>query len=93
MLEAFCENIDFEFHPLYFGRIVNITNLGYAKIATEDGLLVITKIEFDGCEILPNELLKAPNILYTPSDVLEKARIESKPSLQMAPISKLPTSK
>ncbi len=93
VLEAYCENIDFEFHPLYFGRIVNITTLGYAKIATEDGLLVITKIESDGCEILPSELLKAPNILYTPSDVLEKARIESKPSLQMAPITNSPTSK
>lgn len=93
ILEAFCEKIDFQFHPLYFGRIVNITKLGYAKIATEDGLLVITKIESDGCEILPNELLKAPNILYTPSDILERARIENKPSLQMAPINKLPTSK
>jgi methionyl-tRNA formyltransferase len=86
VLEAFCENIDFEFHPLYLGRIVNITHAGFAKIVTEDGLLVITKIEYDGREMLPKELLKAPNILYTPSDVLEKARLENISSLQMSPI-------
>jgi methionyl-tRNA formyltransferase len=85
ILESFIENIDIEFHPLYFGRIVNITQEGFAKIATQGGLLVVTKIMVDGCEIIPGEQLKAPNVLYTPFDVLERARIEDKNSLQMLP--------
>lgn len=85
ILESFIENIDIEFHPLYFGRIVNITKEGFAKVATQGGLLVITKIVLDGCEIIPGEQLKAPHVLYTPFDVLERARIEDKSSLQMLP--------
>ena len=57
----------------------------FAKIATQGGLLVVTKIMVDGCEIIPGEQLKAPNVLYTPFDVLERARIEDKNSLQMLP--------
>lgn len=85
ILESYTENINIEFHPIYFGRIVNITQEGFAKVATQDGLLVVTKIKFKGLEILPDKHLKAPNILHTPSDILEKARIETRNSLSMHP--------
>jgi methionyl-tRNA formyltransferase len=85
ILESFIEKIDIDFHPLYFGRIVNVTQEGHAKIATQDGLLVVTKIMVDGFEAIPGERLKAPNILYTPFDVLERARTEDKNSLKMLP--------
>ena len=83
ILEAYLEKTEIEFHPFYYGRVINITKEGYAKVATQDSLLVITKIKFNGAEMLPKDHLKEPNILYTPCDILEKARIENKNSLSM----------
>ena len=85
ILESYVEEIDINFHPLYFGRIVNITNKGFAKVVTQNGLIVITKINFDGVDCLPSQHLRTPNILYTPSEILEKARISNNSSLSMLP--------
>lgn len=85
ILDAYTEESSIEFHPLYFGRIVSINQKGYARIATEDGYLIITKIEYDNSELLPEEILRAPNVLHTPIDLLEQARVLNKSSLEMEP--------
>ena len=72
-----------EFHPIYYGRIVNVTKKGFVKIATDSGCLVLTKIKVKNTIMLPKDYQKIPNILYTPLDILEKARIENKNSLKM----------
>jgi len=82
ILEAFIEKNSEEIHPLFYGRIVNITEEGYAKIATKKNIIVVTKIMKDK-ELLPNEILKISNILYTPIDILENARIKTIHSLDM----------
>tara|TARA_B110000008_G_C16910448_1_gene540446 strand:- start:121 stop:1197 length:1077 start_codon:yes stop_codon:yes gene_type:complete len=86
ILESFIEKTDIEFHPLYYGRIVNITKNGFAKVITRDALLVITKMKKNGVDMVPQQLLAAPNILYTPHAILEKARIANNKSLDMKSI-------
>lgn len=83
LLEGYVEKTEMEFHPIYYGRIVNVTKKGFVKIATDSGCLVLTKIKVKNTIMLPKDYLKIPNILYTPLDILEKARIENKNSLQM----------
>jgi methionyl-tRNA formyltransferase len=85
ILEAFIEDCDIDIHPLYYGRIVNITKEGYAEIAANGGLIVIKKIEYKGEHMSPNNILKISNILNTPSNVLENAKTKSVRSLDMEP--------
>jgi len=83
ILEAHIEECDIVIHPLYYGRIVNITKEGYVEVAANGGLIVITKIEYNGRFLTPKKIFKISNILYTPYEILENARIKSVRSLDM----------
>lgn len=82
IMESYIENSEIEIHPLFHGRIINVTKEGYAKIATKKDILVLTKIKKE-IEILPSKLLNVSNILYTPYKVLENAKVQSIRSLDM----------
>ncbi len=77
IMSAHIEESDYDFHPFYYGRVVNITEQGFVKVACNDGLLVVSKIKYDGVLSAPNEVIKISNILHTPAHILEKARTET----------------
>jgi methionyl-tRNA formyltransferase len=83
ILDAYIEDCEIEIHPLYYGRVVNVTKEGYVKVAANGGLIVIVKIKYNDKSISPGSVLKISNILYTPYKILENARIKSVLSLDM----------
>jgi len=85
ILKSYVEKSSIKFHPFYAGRIIGKKSDGSVKIATIEDILVVTDIVLDYKEYLPRKKLRISRILYTPYDILMKAKTDTKLSLDMKP--------
>jgi methionyl-tRNA formyltransferase len=85
ILKGYIEFSDYDFHPLYWGRIIGFTERGDIKVAANQGVLIIELFNYDGIKSALNDKVKVSHVFYTPAEVLLKAKIETKTSLKMKP--------
>jgi len=85
LLESKVEKTNHRYHPYFNGRIVTIKNDGSMRIITKDDYLIINRIQYKQFDGLPIEIIQMNSnaVLFTPIDILERARIEFTHSLNM----------
>ena len=82
ILAGYPAETEYDLHPFYIGRVVGKDASGGVKVVTMLGLFVITEARFDN-QNFSLEKIKVSRVLHTPTSVLERARVETRRSLEM----------
>ena len=76
------------YHPYYLGKIIGNYDGNYMRVIAKEGILVIKKVSYNDVTYNAAELLGTGETLYTPIEILEKAkttRVVSK-NMELPPI-------
>lgn len=81
--EAFLEPSDTAYHPFINGRIISHLSDGSIRVVVTGGFLRINKVSKDGQSCEPGSFIKETDMLFTPPDVLFKAKTSIIPVTKM----------
>ena len=70
-------------HPFANGRVYKILPNGNIKIIAKDAFLIIKKISVNGKEVVPSNIIKINDVLYTPSNFIDLSRQMTVPVKRM----------